>query len=336
MRQSLGGPALCLSPPYTCDMRRGSGQSAKAGHRKASARILDYASWFTDREDNYCGQAQWSQPRVERRPSEPRLFQQRDDICAYCRRQIICVYRAVETDQHWNGERTRSCNVWLCSRCGWWHCVHGSLYEDRIGGWSTYTKEKALLKSFDASGLEVPLDVLNREARRNPDVLHQIHPTKLEHLMQQVLRDFFACDVKHCGRSHDGRIDLLVVDAERPLLVQVKRRISKSYIEPVKQIREFLGAMLVARSKRGLFVSTCARYSRDVERLRRELLSKQVVDYFETMDFSRIVEVLKLAKQDDQLPWREVFTPLEEVLIQEKRPFDLIARKDGLRTHDRK
>jgi hypothetical protein len=49
---------------------------------------------------------------------------------------------------------------------------------------------------------------------------------------QSVFKDYFDCEVIHCGRSHDGGIDLILISADEPTVIQVKPRENPLVVEP--------------------------------------------------------------------------------------------------------
>ena len=152
----------------------------------------------------------------------------------------------------------------------------------------------------------MPLQTLLDQLKPNKNLLYGIHPTKMEEIVQHVFGSYYDCDVIHCGRSHDGGVDLVLVDAEQPTLVQVKRREKPSYVEPVAGIREFLGALVLNKSRKGIFVSTADHFSKDCQKTVQTILSERIATHFELVDFERFTEMLAILKQEDIEPWRVV------------------------------
>lgn len=77
----------------------------------------------------------------------------------------------------------------------------------------------AILRRFDAAAISLPLDVLRQALLVRERLLHDLHPRKMEQLVQSVFRDFFHCGVEHCGRTGDGGIDLALVLSDQPAIV---------------------------------------------------------------------------------------------------------------------
>ncbi|UDF14745.1 restriction endonuclease [Antiquaquibacter oligotrophicus] len=129
-------------------------------------------------------------------------------------------------------------------------------------------------------------------------------PHVLERLVRDVLRDHLDCDVVHVGRSGDGGIDLLIVDADRPRAVQVKRR-SRNRAESVSQIREFLGALLLGGHMKGIFVTTAPAFSRDSIRAADAARRLALVSEIELVDGGALQEIIRASTTLSE-PWERV------------------------------
>jgi hypothetical protein len=46
----------------------------------------------------------------------------------------------------------------------------------------------------------------------------------MEELVASVLPEHFACTAHVVGKTNDGGVDLILIDADEPIIVQVKRR----------------------------------------------------------------------------------------------------------------
>jgi len=100
--------------------------------------------------------------------------------------------------------------------------------------------------------------------------LHNITGLSFEHLVQDVFKDFYNWEVTHCGKSYDGCIDLIMLDSDKFMLIQVKNRINNSKTEPVSSMRDFFGAMIINRSKKGIYVSSAEKYSGYTKKLKEK------------------------------------------------------------------
>ena len=140
-----------------------------------------------------------------------------------------------------------------CTRCGWWS------YEsdcDDLSGIATYHSVAAIMKKFDHDSLEVPITSLTSYIDKNQDLIHSIHPAKLEELVGAIYSEVLGYKVEYCsyGRPDLG-IDLIVVNiAEgRTIAIQVKR--NKHPIE-LGMIHQFFGAMVHNDQADGVFVTS--------------------------------------------------------------------------------
>jgi restriction system protein len=229
-----------------------------------------------------------------------RFFRPRG-VCPFCRALAPLVY-----NQH-IGWTNVSKKAWSCAFCGWWECEM-TYWGGQAVGHPAFTGNhyQAILRTFQASDKEIPVESLLQEISRRPRLLHDIDPTKLEELVGSVFKSFYSCEVIHCGRSHDGGVDLVLVDSDQPTLVQVKRRRSPESVEPVSTIREFLGALVAKRATKGLFVSTADHFSGEAKRTVQQILSERVVTRFELVDFNAFVARLSLAQTEATEPWQKL------------------------------
>lgn len=234
--------------------------------------------------------------------------------CPFCKKQMKRIHDS--SRQHLDrevGSFKETVTFYYCTECGYWTIKNSSnrvrYIDDEI---SKYTQSesvrRAILNKFEIGSNLVPLDILKSEINKRPEIMYEIAWRKMEDLVQQVFKDFFSCDVKHCGKSHDGGVDLLILDYDNPIIVQVKRHKNPNYTEPVDVVRELLGTMLIKGSTRGIFVTTAKKFSPDSEKVRNEVLEKKRVDYFELIDFDRFCAILNLTKDNLQKPWN-IFCP---------------------------
>ena len=129
-----------------------------------------------------------------------------------------------------------------------------------------------------------------------------ISPRKLEQLVGSVFSDFLSCEAVHVGGPGDGGYDLVLLIGDRPALVQVKQRVDPRRAEPVALIREFLGALMLAGSSTGFFVTSAGRFSR-ASQTAAEQASRTIVDKIELVDAAKLIDILKLVEENAE-PWR--------------------------------
>ena len=156
--------------------------------------------------------------------------------------------------------------------------------------------------AFDTSNTDEPITVLRQAISNKKINLHDISPKDLEIIVGSVFRDFFHCNVKHIGGPNDGGIDLLLLEADAPVAIQVKRRKNAKASESVSVVRELLGSMIVKAIPRGIVVSTAAKFSKPAQ---NEASSSGVARSGMSIDlysFDRIYDILKLTSPPDK-PW---------------------------------
>lgn len=194
--------------------------------------------------------------------------------------------------------------VSCCNSCGWWRIHTYKETDGDIDGISTVIKN-AVLRKYDLTSKDIPIKILQEYLRKNyGDVIH-IHDFQMEKLVQSVFSEHFSCEVEHIGKSHDGGIDLLLVQSDSPTVIQVKRRKSLPYVEGVSGIRELLGAALLKESKSCIYVSTCSKFSNPSNDAARQAVDLGIVESYELYDFSRFSDVLKLTTTSNIEPWRK-------------------------------
>lgn len=88
--------------------------------------------------------------------------------------------------------------------------------------------------------------------KRWSEARHTISPMLMEQVVVSVLRSM-GYETRATGRSGDGGIDAVLEGPGGAVAVQVKR--TRRSIE-VEQVRAFVGALVVGRHTRGVFVTT--------------------------------------------------------------------------------
>ena len=188
--------------------------------------------------------------------------------------------------------------VFECN-CGWWGIYYSNddgnidFYEHPDNG--SYFEEEmycGIIKRFDSSDKNIPTDFLINEIKSNKKILYNVNPKKMEEIVQSVFSSSFNCEVTHCGKSHDGGIDLYYVNSDSPIAVQVKRRTKHEAIEGVSTVRDFLGAMIINNYKKGIIVSTADHFSIESIKVQNSLLKDNKVELFDLYDFKRFTELV--------------------------------------------
>ncbi|MDQ2045692.1 restriction endonuclease [Pseudoalteromonas sp. 20-92] len=265
-------------------------------------KILDYSQFL--QEDGF----QDRDPEIQNMNSNRHLFYNTPkDICPFCKISTSIAYTNKSFDRpDWlsGGFYEIKENVSTCSSCGWWRTTINKETTGDIDAISVEIKN-AVLRKYDLSGKDVPIQVLETYlSNKFEDVIH-IHDQNMEKLVQSVFSEHFDCDVTHMGKSGDGGIDLFFIDSEKPNVVQVKRRKKLKKTESVSFIREFLGAALLKKSKNLIYVSTADKFSTPAVDASKEAVSEGIVESYELYNFSRFEEILKLYKStDDEPAWK--------------------------------
>ncbi|HFQ5215840.1 TPA: restriction endonuclease [Vibrio vulnificus] len=180
----------------------------------------------------------------------------------------------------------------VCGHCGWWQskaiCVtrsHPSLPKFKGGSSEWAYSYHPVIEQVDITSNKVAIADMRQHLLKNWEDRKLISAGKAESLVKSLLKEHLKCDVFSSTANvnkPDGGIDLFVAheNGEVKAAVQVKRRITKD-VEPVTEVRNFVGALAIENIQKGIFVTTAERYSsvaRDVpeklnNRLELELIS---------------------------------------------------------------
>lgn len=205
--------------------------------------------------------------------------------------------------------------VRACSSCGWWYAEY---HIDWIGAGlrTVYAYDDiehySTLRTFDPSDYKLPVDVLREELARRPGVVHDIHSMKFEELVGGVLRDIYPDhEVRVCGRTGDGGIDLVVAAGEELIAFQVKRRISPEAVEGVRGVREFFGACMLADIDEGIYVTTADHFTKGATEL-AQLIESRRMSRFGLVDRGFLFDLLKRTENSSQEPWAGVISGLRD------------------------
>ena len=250
--------------------------------------ILDYTECIRD--------SLLKNPATGRTP-----FFKPEKSCSFCDQSLEGVFgdgklvydpeeKSTENDVHY------SVSVQQCP-CGWWRI---EWMETRNPHWQYATQDivtryQGILRHYSLDDLQAPMECLRRELAKRPGILDDLHYRQMEELVGSVLSDYFPnCEAKHCGQSHDGGIDLMMVLSDRPIAVQVKHRQRIDKGEAVSYIRDFLGAMVIKGIPDGIYVTTADRFSPSSKKAAFEVVEAGRVSSFELInrhDFFSMLDV---------------------------------------------
>jgi restriction system protein len=242
--------------------------------------------------------------------SKPKIYKVFDgsntSSCPFCKSSTSRAHeKIINENPHWLGGGRYHAKEYVscCEGCGWWRIHTYKETDGDIEGISISIKN-AVMRRYDLASNNIPIKVLQGYLQKNyGDVIH-IHDIQMEKLVQSVFSEHFACEVEHVGKSHDGGVDLLLVRADIPTVIQVKRRKKLSHVESVSGIRELLGAALLKGSKSCIYVSTCIKFSDSANDAAQRAVELGVVESYQLYDFSRFSDALKLTARSDVELWK--------------------------------
>lgn len=187
-----------------------------------------------------------------------------NESCPYCKRNILILKKEFSgVDKEWEEEIDADFSVCYCQNCAYW-----SIYENvNIDGFTDSGNHSRVyaskLKEYDPVLPEFFKEELAIAFRRKPQLWHTINPTSFEKFVGAIFKaNHNNCEVLHVGGPNDLGKDLYFITAEKEeWLIQVKRRESSTYREPVSTIIHLLGAMTIENNKKAIVVSTADRFT---------------------------------------------------------------------------
>lgn len=263
--------------------------------------ISSYIHYYIDK---YEYSKKHSKLVVDKPANDIKSFFSDNTICPFCSCKLATVFIGVQRsagspDYLYTGDLKE------CPNCSWWtYHTHFSEQDDlidEVNGIYTDTKHYAIEKSFNLSDKTLPLEVLNIELQKRKDILYEIHPAKMEELVQDILRGVYDCEVEHVGQRGDGGKDLIVLANDAPILVQVKRRSDPEHIELVNGIRELVGTMYIEDARKGIYVTTAKDFSKGSKDLAQQMIDQRKLDYFELINYEKLTALLK--NKAEESPW---------------------------------
>lgn len=234
----------------------------------------------------------------------------RNPLCPWC--GMVCQQSG---HQHGPEHYLTISTILDCHNCGWWAAKQKTEEESTFNDKSAILRGgrryvAAVLKQFEPSGQQVPIQELRHYLMRNFSDIREIQPQTMEQLVRSVYKDFLQCDVHYFTAntySPDGGIDLAVVEGEHGIetAIQVKRR-SHEIAESVNSIRDFVGAMAIEGYRKGIFVTT-GRFSKDAQaiptRLKTVFGDKVSLELVDAEGFEDLLRRTQHASKESH-PWR--------------------------------
>jgi Restriction endonuclease len=215
-----------------------------------------------------------------------------DQNCSHCADSMNIVHHESP-----RGIDSFAKTVHQCSSCGFWRARS----ESSISGIEWITP---FVQSFVPQRHISALTALMQEVEKDSTKLYTLAPDRFELFVGSVLRSFYNCEVVHVGQSHDGGVDLILVAADDPILVQVKRRSRAHSVEGVDVVRSVFAAMYVHRAKRAMVITTAQRFSRVAAEWIHMPALRDNSFHIELVDVTRLLDMLKACKLDkSDPPW---------------------------------
>lgn len=220
-----------------------------------------------------------------------RLIEHRG-ACPYCNEPLTD-----ELNRQFGGLTGGGLSFVTCSLCGFWR---HAIWDGVMG--TTWTIPYA--RGFQPQEQAVALGELARELRDSPQRIYDLHPAKFETLVGGILKDFFDCEVMHVGRTGDGGIDLLVLDADAPLVVQVKRRTRADATEGLEVVKHLFASLFVTGSRRGMVVTSAQRFTRGAKAWVRLPALRDSGYELELVDINRLMDITRRVSTSPVPAWQ--------------------------------
>lgn len=181
-----------------------------------------------------------------------------------------------------------------CDGCGWWAGRKSSTEYGMVSSETTVRYYEGIVKSFQINDPDLPIEELRKHLERHPKAFLSANPQRFEELLRDVYKDYFDCEVVHVGGPGDNGIDLYVLLADEPILVQAKRRSRVTAKESVSTVRNFLGAIIATGNRVGHIVTTApdfsyaAKQTAGSQHLARHGIELTLIPYLELLKMLRV------------------------------------------------
>lgn len=261
--------------------------------------VFDYSEYLEDSES--------SSPASDHPPRDPKLFA-KAGWCPFC--QVAAKQVADESDERFVSaidEHGKYRCAWQC-KCGWWETRYRDYHYDSGMSWDHRAVRSAILRRYDPSDSEVPIHTLRQALIRHPELIDSVGKNKAEELVGSIFGDNFNCEVRLVGRSGDGGVDLILVLADKEVLVQVKHRDKGSHAwraEPVSTVREFLGAIRLAQGRYGILVTTAQRFTAGAVEAATKAITIRDVQQYDLVDGPELFRTLNLTNNKLEEHWQK-------------------------------
>jgi len=231
----------------------------------------------------------------------PRL---RGQACPYCGEALAKPKELTNVGLHTT--TTFYSSVDVCDLCGFWRYAFG----DTLTGveWTV-----PFTRSFQPEAHTPALAELAARAHDSPERLNVLSPLNFELFVGTVLKEHMECDVKHVGGTHDGGIDLLVLDADPPLVVQVKRRRRRDSAEGVEVVKTMFATMFGGGHGRGMVVTSANRFTRGARAWARLPSLSHAGFEIDLVDINRLIDMTRPSERPAQPAWQTALSLMDPV-----------------------
>lgn len=204
----------------------------------------------------------------------------------------------------------------ICPSCGWWHLKR---FLESCGNYFTQSREiirgvdvvhtHAVQAEIDIASNSLPIKTIRQHLLRRWEDRKLISAQSAEDLVASLLKDHHGGEVSRLtanANAPDGGIDLYVSVGSNGAIqraVQVKRRISID-VESVKDVRNFIGSMVLEGMDHGTFVTTASRFSKPALDVPSKADRSRHRLNLELIDGDRLFEMLRetTSPRDVELP----------------------------------
>lgn len=227
----------------------------------------------------------------------------RKRICPCCSISLLAFEHELHTQPLKPGHiQFRWLTVEICPSCGWWHFRQHSevsLVDDpgKVSRATWWELTHALQTEIDLGETTLPVETLQRHLMRRWEDRTLLSAQQAEDLVASLLQEHHGGQVVRVSanaNSADGGIDLYLV-AEGGAIrraVQVKRRITPK-AESVKDVRNFVGAMVLEREDHGVFVTTASHFTQVAQAMPAKAAGAKHKLHLDLVDGDRLLEVLR-------------------------------------------
>lgn len=196
--------------------------------------------------------------------------------------------------------------VFSCPACQWWALHESGTGISQIYHW--VTQDDAVhwgkIKEFDIAAATLPIDALRRHLSARGASLSAWPPMELAKRVSSCFSEFFACAAIPVGGPGDAGIDVILVDAAKPLILEIQRSADPASGKSVRVVTELLGVAWRSGRCDGIVVSTANRYLfPDQQKALRSTSIMEMGHRIKLYDYSMFVDVLARTLIPTDRPW---------------------------------